>query len=82
MFLYDLFCHYFTLRYTRLHHDVKRTSLHSSTRMKKRSNRDMMGGERVMFCRRDLVRSYRPPIGFAAARIEVRAFSVAFTPAW
>lgn len=30
-----------------------------------------------MFCRSDFARSYRPPIGFAAARIDVRAFNVA-----
>ena len=30
-----------------------------------------------MFWRRDLDLSYRPPIGLAAARIEVRALSVA-----
>lgn len=54
------------------------TSLHSSTRMKKRSNLDMMGAVMAMFCRSALLRSYRPLIGLAAARIEARAFSVAY----
>lgn len=81
------------------------TSLQSSTRMKKRSNRDMMGAVRLMFCwgkaktqldsnntgvdqfvlhcvtLSDLVLSYRPPMGLAAAKMEVRALSVALTPA-
>jgi len=37
----------------------------------------MIGAVIVMFCRRDFDRSYRPPIGFAAASTEVLAFSVA-----
>jgi len=36
-----------------------------------------MGAVIVMFCFNDFVRSYRPPIGLAAARMDVRAFSVA-----
>ena len=46
--------------------------------MKKRSNRDMMGAVMVMFCFSDLVRSYLPPIGLAAASIDARAFNVAW----
>ena len=46
--------------------------------MKNRSNLDMMGAVSVMFCFSDLDRSYRPPIGFAAARIDVLAFKVAY----
>lgn len=53
------------------------TSLHSSTRIKKRSNLDMMGAVNVIFCFRDFVLSYLPPIGFAAAKMDVLAFKVA-----
>ena len=53
------------------------TSLHSSTRIKNRSNRDMIGAVIVMFCRKDFDLSYRPPIGFAAASTDVLAFNVA-----
>ena len=53
------------------------TSLHSSTSMKKRSNLDMIGADMAMFCLSALLLSYRPPIGLAAARIDVLAFSVA-----
>lgn len=53
------------------------TSLHSSTRIKKRSNLDMMGAVKVMFCFKDFVLSYLPPIGLAAANIDVLAFKVA-----
>ena len=53
------------------------TSLHSSTRMKNKSKRDMMGADIAMFCLSDFDLSYRPFTGFAAASIEVLAFSVA-----
>ena len=53
------------------------TSLHSSTKTKKRSKRDMMGADSWMFCFSGLVLSYRPPTGLAAAKMDVRAFSVA-----
>lgn len=53
------------------------TSLHSSTRIKKRSNLDMMGAVNVIFCFRDFVLSYLPPIGLAAAKMDVLAFKVA-----
>ena len=46
--------------------------------MKKRSNLDMMGALNEIFCFRDLVRSYLPPIGLAAARMEALAFKVAY----
>ena len=42
----------------------------------------MMGGEMLTLYRRDLVRSYLPLTGFAAARIDVRAFRVAWIPAF
>ncbi|WAR04700.1 NOMO2-like protein [Mya arenaria] len=45
--------------------------------MKNKSNLDMMGAVRVMFCFSDLERSYRPPMGLAAARMEVLALRVA-----
>lgn len=54
------------------------TSLHSSTRIKKRSNLDMMGAVNVIFCFRDFVLSYLPPIGLAAAKMDVLAFKVAY----
>lgn len=53
------------------------TSLHSSTRMKKRSNLDMMGADMLTFCFKDLARLYLPSMGLAAAKIDVRAFKVA-----
>lgn len=59
-----------------------RTSLHSSTNTKNKSKRDIIGAERETFCCRDFARSYRPPIGFAAAKIDVLAFNVARTPAY
>ena len=40
----------------------------------------MIGAERETFCCKDLLRSYRPLIGFAAANIDVLAFNVALTP--
>ena len=49
---------------------------------KKRSKRDMIGGEMSTLYRNDLVLSYLPLTGLAAARIEVRAFSVAWMPAF
>jgi hypothetical protein len=48
---------------------------------KRKTNLDMMGAVIWTFCFNDLVRSYLPLMGLAAARIEVLAFSVAFTPA-
>ena len=78
------------------------TSLQSSTSMKNRSNRDMMGAPMFRFCCgcshahhitsgsahhntlltfSDLLLSYLPPMGLAAASMEVRALSVALTPA-
>ena len=41
----------------------------------------MMGAEMSILYLRDLVRSYLPLFGLAAARIEVRALSVAWIPA-
>jgi hypothetical protein len=38
----------------------------------------MIGAVRVMFCFRDLVLSYLPPMGFAAAKMDVLAFNVAY----
>lgn len=55
------------------------TSLHSSTKIKNRSKRDMIGAESWMFCFKGLDLSYRPPIGLAAAKIDVLAFNVACT---
>ena len=43
---------------------------------------DMMGAVICTFCFNDLVRSYLPLTGLAAARMEVRALRVAFTPAF
>ena len=37
-----------------------------------------MGALNEIFCFRDLVRSYLPPIGLAAARMEALAFKVAY----
>ena len=53
------------------------TSLHSSTKIKNRSNLDMMGAVRDMFCFSDFVLSYLLPMGLAAANTEVLAFKVA-----
>lgn len=55
------------------------TSLHSSTSIKKRSNLDMMGADMLTFCFRDLARLYLPSMGLAAARMDVRAFRVAYS---
>ena len=83
----------------RPHHVI--TSLQSSTRMKNKSKRDMIGAPMFRFCCReprpphqmratpttppptfkDLLLSYLPPTGLAAAKMEVRALSVALTPA-
>ncbi len=41
-----------------------------------------MGADNATFRCNDFERSYRPPIGLAAANIEVRAFNVARTPAF
>ncbi len=49
----------------------------SSNTTKNRSKRDMMGGEMSMLNLSDLLLSYLPMIGLAAARIEVLAFKVA-----
>lgn len=45
--------------------------------MKKRSNLDIIGAERFTLCFNDFDRSYLPPTGFAAAKMDVRAFNVA-----
>lgn len=45
--------------------------------MKNRSNLDMIGADIAMFCLRALLLSYLPPIGLAAAKIDVLALSVA-----
>lgn len=50
-------------------------------RTKKRSKRDIIGAESCILCLKGRDRSYRPPTGFAAAKIDARAFKVAFTPA-
>jgi len=42
---------------------------------------DRMAGGRLMFCFMVLVLSYRPWRGLAAARMDVRAFKVAYTAA-
>lgn len=39
-----------------------------------------MGSDMLTFCFRDLERLYRPSMGFAAAKMEVRAFRVAYNP--
>lgn len=41
-----------------------------------------MGALNATFCWSDLDRSYLPPMGLAAAKIEVLAFKVALTPAF
>jgi len=41
----------------------------------------MIGGEIFTLYLRDFVRSYLPLTGLAAAKIDVRAFSVAWIPA-
>ena len=46
--------------------------------MKNRSNLDMIGAVRVMFCFNDFALSYLPPMGLAAAKIDVLAFKVAY----
>lgn len=56
-------------------------SLHSSTIIKNKSNLDIIGAVNWTFCCNDFFLSYRPPTGFAAANIDVRAFKVALTPA-
>lgn len=38
----------------------------------------MIGAESWIFCLKGFDFSYRPPIGLAAARIDVRAFNVAW----
>lgn len=53
----------------------------SSTTTKNRSKRDRMGGEMLTFWRSVLVLSYRPNTGLAAAKMDVRAFRVAWMPA-
>ena len=45
--------------------------------MKKRSNLDIIGADKAIFCLKALLLSYRPPIGLAAARMDVLAFRVA-----
>lgn len=57
------------------------SSFFSSNITKKMSNLDMMGGEMSTLNLRDLVLSYRPKIGFAAANTEALAFRVAWIPA-
>lgn len=56
------------------------TGLHSSRMTKKRSNLLMMAALTATLALRVLVRSYRPNTGLAAARMLVRAFSVAWMP--
>lgn len=50
--------------------------------MKKRSNLDMIGAGRFKFALRDLAVLYLPFTGFAAARIDALALSVAWIPAF
>lgn len=57
------------------------SSFFSSKMTKNKSKRDIIGGEISMLNLRDLVRSYLPLRGLAAARIEVRALRVAWIPA-
>lgn len=45
--------------------------------MKNKSNLDIIGAEIAILAFNVLVLSYLPKTGFAAARIEVRAFNVA-----
>ena len=58
-----------------------RSGLDSSTMMKNRSKRDMMGADTATLALRGLERSYRPKTGLAAARMDARALSVAWMPA-
>lgn len=58
------------------------SSLFSSNIKKKRSNLDIIGEEMFTLYLRDLVLSYLPRIGLAAARIDDLAFSVAWMPAF
>lgn len=53
----------------------------SSSMMWTRSKRDMMGLGSMMLDRSGLLLSYLPPTGFAAARMDTRALSVAWMPA-
>ena len=55
-------------------------SSHSSKTTKKRSKRDMIAGDIATFALSVFDRSYLPPTGLAAARIDVRALSVACMP--
>jgi hypothetical protein len=57
------------------------SSFFSSKMTKKRSNLDMIGGEISTFHLRDLVLSYLPLRGLAAAKIDDLAFKVAWMPA-
>jgi hypothetical protein len=57
------------------------TSFFSSKITKKRSKRDIIGGEMLTLNFRGLERSYLPKVGLAAAKIEVLALSVAWIPA-
>ena len=56
-------------------------SLHSSRMTKKRSKRDIIGALILTFALSVVFRLYLPPTGFAAARMLVRAFRVAWMPA-
>jgi hypothetical protein len=57
------------------------SSFFSSKMTKNRSNLDIMGGEISTFHLKDLVLSYLPLNGFAAAKIDDLAFNVAWMPA-
>jgi hypothetical protein len=58
------------------------SSFFSSNITKNKSKRDIIGGEISTFHLKDLVLSYLPLNGFAAARIDVLAFKVAWIPAF
>ena len=57
-------------------------SLTSSHIMKNKSNLDIIGAEMFMLCFSDFDLLYLPKRGFAAANMLVRAFNVAYTPAF
>ena len=57
------------------------TSSHWSNTTKNKSNRDMIGAVIAMLPLNVLEGSYLPPMGLEAAKMEVRAFNVAWMPA-
>ena len=61
---------------------ISSSSFFSSKITKNRSKRDMIGAEMSVLNLRVLLLSYLPHFGLAAARIEERALSVAWIPAF